>query len=218
MKKKTQEDNLKIQQLHRIYSTEIPECMIELEKSRTLNRLKDVGQNCGNDYLNPKLQEFLYNYSRYDHSVGVALIIWHFTRDTKMTIAGLLHDISMPTFSHVIDFFNNDAETQTSTEINTKRYIERSDTIQDILKRYRLETDDVADYSRYSIADNESPRLSADRLEYSLYMGTARGLINMETAEKIFNDLIIVKNEDNEDEMCFKTIDLAKKFTRSGTK
>lgn len=186
MKKKTQEDNLKIQQLHRIYSTEIPECMIELEKSRTLNRLKDVGQNCGNDYLNPKLQEFLYNYSRYDHSVGVALIIWHFTRDTKMTIAGLLHDISMPTFSHVIDFFNNDAETQTSTEINTKRYIERSDTIQDILKRYGLETDDVADYSRYSIADNESPRLSADRLEYSLYMGTARGLINMETAENIF--------------------------------
>lgn len=115
-------------------------------------------------------------------------------------------------------FFNNDAETQTSTEINTKRYIERSDTIQDILKRYGLETDDVADYSRYSIADNESPRLSADRLEYSLYMGTARGLINIETAENIFNDLIIVKNEDNEDEMCFKTIDLAKKFTRSGTK
>ena len=214
MKKKTQEDNLNIQKLHRIYSIEIPKCIIELEKSSTLNRLKGVGQNCGNDYLNPKLQEFSYNYSRYDHSVGVALILWHFTRDTKMTIAGLLHDISMPTFSHVIDFFNNDAETQTSTEINTKRYIERSGTIQYVLKKYGLETDDVADYSKYSIADNKSPRLSADRLEYSLYMGTSRGIIDMQTAKKIFNDLIIVKNEDNEDEMCFRSLELAKIFTQ----
>lgn len=215
MKKKSQEDDWKIQQLHKIYSTETITCIIELEKSRTLSRLKNVGQNCGNDYLNPKLQEFSYNYSRYDHSVGVALIIWHFTKDIKMTISGLVHDIAMPTFSHVIDFLNNDSETQTSTEINTRTYIERSSTIQSILKKYGIETDDVADFSRYPIADNESPKLSADRLEYSLYMGTARGLINMKTAESIFNDLIIVKNEEDEDEMCFKTIDLARKFTRS---
>ena len=88
----------------------------------------------------------------------------------------------------------------------------------ELLERDKIKVDEVDDYHIYPIADNDTPKLSADRLEYSLYMGTARGLINMETAENIFNDLIIVKNEDNEDEMCFKTIDLAKKFTRSGTK
>lgn len=213
MKKKTREDNIRIKQLHNIYSVEIPECITYLSKSSTLNRLKEVGQNCGNDYLNPKLQEFSYNYSRYDHSVGVALIIWHFTKNTKMTIAGLLHDISMPTFSHVIDFFNNDAETQTSTETGTKEYIEKSHSIQNVLKKYGLKTADVADYSIYPIADNKAPKLSADRLEYSLYMGTSRGIIDMQTAEKIFNDLVIVKNEDNEDEMGFRSLELAQIFT-----
>ena len=192
---------------------ELEDVLIELINCDAVQRLKHIHQ-VGATYL---IKEEL-NVNRLEHSIGVMLLIRLLGGSLKEQIAGLLHDISHTAFSHVIDFFNNDAETQTSTEINTKRYIERSDTIQDILKRYGLETDDVADYSRYSIADNESPRLSADRLEYSLYMGTARGLINMETAENIFNDLIIVKNEDNEDEMCFKTIDLAKKFTRSGTK
>ncbi|MFR5131592.1 MAG: hypothetical protein ACLTDP_02610 [Terrisporobacter sp.] len=47
--------------------------------------------------------------------MGVALIIWHFTKDIKQSIAGLLHDISSPAFAHVIDFLNGDHENQEST-------------------------------------------------------------------------------------------------------
>ena len=55
------------------------------------------------------------SYSRYDHSIGVALIIWHFTHDRKQAIAGLLHDVASPVFAHVVDFMHGDYLTQEST-------------------------------------------------------------------------------------------------------
>ena len=43
-------------------------------------------------------------YSILEHSVGVALITWHFTRDKKQTLAALFHDISSPAFKHWPNF------------------------------------------------------------------------------------------------------------------
>lgn len=214
MKKLQKKDLIRIKQLHDIYSTDTPQFIEELEKCPELQRLKEVGQNCGNDYLNKKIQAFSFNYSRYDHSVGVALIIWKFTQNVKMSLAGLFHDIATPTFAHVIDFLNNDAEKQTSTENGTEAIIKNSKEIQALLEKYNLNTDDVSNYALYPIADNKLPKLSADRLEYSMYMGVSRGIITMQEASQIFNDIIIKKNEFGEDEMCFKTVDLAKKFTK----
>lgn len=107
MKPLREEELLKIEQLHSIYSKEIPNFINELENCIELQRLKGVGQNCGDDYLNKKMQTFEFNYSRYHHSVGVALIIWHFTKNIEISLSGLFHDISTPTFAHVVDFLNN---------------------------------------------------------------------------------------------------------------
>jgi len=214
MKPLREEELLKIEQLHSIYSNEIPNFINELENCIELQRLKGVGQNCGDDYLNKKMRTFEFNYSRYHHSVGVALIIWHFTKNIEMSLSGLFHDISTPTFAHVVDFLNNDAENQTSTENGTETIIAESTEIQKLLKKYNLKNSDVSNYSLYPIADNKSPKLSADRLEYSLYMGVSRNIISIGEASEIFKDIIIAKNKDNEDEMCFKTKDIAVKFAK----
>ena len=64
-----------------------------------LQRLKGIGLLCGTDWT-PLYRNRFY-YSRLDHSVGVALIIYHFTQSKVQSISGLLHDVSTPVFSHV---------------------------------------------------------------------------------------------------------------------
>ena len=52
-----------------------------------------------------------------------------------MSLSGLFHDIATPTFAHVIDFLNDDAEKQTSTEEGTETIINNSEQIQNVLKK-----------------------------------------------------------------------------------
>ena len=88
-----------------------------------LQRLKYIGQNCGLDYTSFFKDNFSYNYSRYHHSVGVAKLLWRYTKNYAITLSGLFHDISTPSFSHVVDFYNGDFVQQTSTEKNNKDII-----------------------------------------------------------------------------------------------
>ena len=139
-----------------IYSEDFPEFLNELIETKEFQRLKNVGMNCGCEYTSFPIFKRGKEYTRYDHSIGVSLIIWHFTKDIKQSIAGLLHDISSPVFAHVIDFLNGDHETQESTEEKTEEIIENSVEIQNILKKYNLTTKDVYDYHMYPVADNYS--------------------------------------------------------------
>ena len=51
-----------------------------------------------------------------------------------------------------------------------------------LLKRDNIKIDEVADYHIYPIADNDTPMLSADRLEYTLSngLGQIKKLWNLE--------------------------------------
>ncbi len=57
---------------------------------------------------------------------------------------------------------------QESTEDLTTLIISNSNEIMKLLRRDNINIDDVCDYHIYPIADNDTPRLSSDRLEYSL--------------------------------------------------
>ena len=98
--------------IHHIYSADIPEFIQEITQTPAMIRLDDIGMNCGCEYTSFPLFAGLEKYSRYYHSIGVALIVWHFTHDIKQSTAGLLHDISSPAFAHVIDFMHGDYLTQ----------------------------------------------------------------------------------------------------------
>ncbi len=157
-----------------------------------LQRLAGIGLLCGTDWT--KLYRNRFYYSRLDHSKGVALIVWHFTHDKAQTIAGLLHDISTPVFSHVSDFRKGDALTQTATEDG-------------------LTAAQVEDYHIYPIADNEIPQLSADRLEYMFPSGMALdGSWTMEEIRHCYNDITVLKNEDGQDELGFQTSEIAELY------
>ena len=196
-----------------MYTTTPPNLLSKLARTPEMTRLKDIGMHCGCDYANfPVYDHVRCHYTRHMHSVEVANIVWNFTQDITQAVAGLLHDIATPAFAHTIDFLNGDYLTQESTEDKTANFIEGSTEIVTLLKQYGIKVADVCNYSKYPIADNNTPMLSADRLEYTL--GNGYIVYNMDLAEiqAIYDDLTIVKNENNIDELCFKSIQAAREF------
>ena len=81
------------------------------------------------------------------------------------------------------------------------------------LKRDNIRIDEISDYHVYPIADNDSPRLSADRFEYTLSGGLYQEIVfKLEDIRKYYNNITILKNEDGIDEIGFKAKDLCEEF------
>lgn len=89
-----------------LYHPEIPEFLCRLAETPPMARLRQVGMNCGCEYTSFPHFAGWAPYSRFDHSVGVGLIVWHFTGDLRQSAAGLLHDAATPAFAHVVDFLH----------------------------------------------------------------------------------------------------------------
>ncbi len=185
------------------YHRDTPELLRKLCETPQMQRLRQVGMNCGCEYTAFRRFRGLKHYSRYDHSLGTARIVWHFTADPIQSTAALLHDIATPTFAHSVDFLRGDAMKQEATEEATERVIRASAEIGRILKDYEIPIEEVLDYHRYPIADNDAPRLSADRLEYTL--GNLENYrLRPLTALKLYYDaLCVAPNEDGQEELAF---------------
>lgn len=203
--------NDEVREYFSILSPEFPEWLLEYINTPEMERISKISMSCGTDYS--KCFNIRYWYSNLDHSVGVALVIWHFTHDKKQTLAGLFHDIATPVFKHCIDFMNGDSETQESTEELTSDMIKNSPQIMALLKRDGIKLEEVDDYKIYPIADNDTPRLSADRFEYTFASGlTFFRVWELDKIRKIYNNIIIVKNEDGTDELAFKDKEVAEEY------
>lgn len=201
-------------ELWKLYHNEIPQFLSQAAQTPGMQRLKQVGMNCGCEYTNfPRFSRCM-PYSRFDHSIGVAMIVWHFTEDPAQTLAGLFHDISTPAFAHVVDFLHGDYLKQESTEDGTERMIRQSPQIQSLLSQLHLTTADVCDYHIYPIADNDSPKLSADRLEYTLGNLVQFGFGEEETVRRLYGDLFVGTNEQKEAELQFRSPEKAEAFAR----
>ena len=197
-----------------IYAKEIPVLLKQLANTAEMQRLSNIGMHCGCEYADLLLYRGArIPYTRLIHSIGVSNIVWNFTHDIRQAIAGLLHDIATPVFAHTIDFMQGDHLTQESTEDKTLFMIENSKEITALLKENHIRMEEVSDYHLYPIADNDTPMLSADRLEYT--MGNGFCVYNMELEElsDIYKDLIVTQNEHGNEELCFRSIENAKKFT-----
>ena len=203
----------KLARYQKILCPEFPPFLKKYLSLKILERLKGIGLLCGTDWT-PLFHNRFY-YSRYDHSLNCALIVWNWTRDKKMTLAALLHDVSTPAFSHVIDFKNGDALTQESTEDKNAAMIRSDAELAAALAQDGLTAADVDDYHKYSICDNEVPQLSADRLEYMFPSGAAlEGWFSLRAVKRFYADLFVAKDERGRDEFSFKTKKIALDYFR----
>lgn len=196
-----------------ILEPEFPGWFNDYINTQELLSQKYISVTCGTIYSSLFESDFFF--SSLDHSVAVALIIWHFTHDKKQTLSGLFHDIATPAFKHCVDFLNGDYMAQESTEDLTTEIIKRSSEIVKLLERDNIKVSEIEDYHIYPIADNDTPRLSADRLEYSLSNALfTYKLLDIESIKEIYNDIEIQKNSENEMELGFKTKKIARKFVK----
>ena len=201
-----------MQALWKIYHDEMPEFLNEFLQLDIMKRIQNVGMNCGCEYTQFPLFINLKEYSRYTHSVGCALIVWHFTEDMKQTLAALFHDVATPAFSHVIDFLHRDHMNQESTEEKTLEILKGSDELMNLLKKYEISVEEIADYHLYPIADNDTPMLSSDRLEYTLSNLYNYGFCSLDEISEFYQDLCVSVNEMGDPEICFKSADVAERF------
>lgn len=189
-----------------------PSWLREFCETPEMQRLKDVGMNCGCEYTSFPRFRNLAPYSRYRHSVGTARIVWNFTGSREQTLAALFHDISTPAFAHTIDFLHGDYLHQEYTEGRTEKMIRDSAEIMGLLEGYGVPVEAVSDYHRYPVADNDSPRLSADRLEYSLGNLQNYGLRDAETLQSYYDDIRVTIAPDGAPELAFSDAQTACRF------
>ena len=182
-------------------------------ESKALLRLKKVGYFCGMDYASKDIYDFPEYISRFDHSLDVALLTYRFTNNKKEAIAGLIHDISTPCFSHVIDYMNKDYSTQESTEEKTSDIVKSDKYLLNCLNEDKIDVDEVINFKKYSIVDNNRPKLCADRLDGVILTGMFwTKELNILDVKRILDSLDIYLNEDNEKEIGFNNLEIAKKI------
>jgi len=180
-------------------------------KTKTLNRLKYVTQFCGCDYT--KLYSPLFLYTRFDHSLVVAHMTWHFTHDKKETIAALLHDIGTPCFAHCIDYVFGDYMNQESSEKNIVDVIKEDLELQEFLKEDGITLEDLSTNANYPILENQSPKLCTDRLDgvlHTCYIWLHTH--SLEQIKEVYDHIVVLENEEGKPEIGFTNREIAEKF------
>ena len=145
----------------------------ELLNSKDFKRLKHISQS-GLKHFNISSGT---SYSRWEHSIGVMLLLRKLNASLNEQITGLLHDVSHTAFSHVIDFVFNTQGHENYAGEKLKEFLENSD-IGKILKAYNIDLDLIGDYevhNKFGLLERPIPELCADRIDnglrYMLYSG-----------------------------------------------
>ncbi|PGS56403.1 HD domain-containing protein [Bacillus sp. AFS041924] len=180
----------------------IDNVLVELINTKPIQRLKKIHQAGATYLVDPR-----FNGTRYDHSIGVMLLIKRLGGSIKEQIAGLLHDVSHTAFSHVIDFVFDINEENYHETIFEKVILDSE--IPSILEKYQIDINEIFDIDKWELLEKELPKLCADRIDYTLrdmytYFGITKNEMNA-----FLNSLIIVNGE-----ICVNSIEMAEWFTK----
>ncbi|MEM4267711.1 MAG: HD domain-containing protein [Candidatus Woesearchaeota archaeon] len=133
----------------------------ELIMSAPLQRLKGINQAGPSQYVAKGKTA-----TRYEHSIGVAMLLRKLGACIEEQIAGLLHDVAHTAYSHVADFvFEN--ETQEVHEAHLERIIFESE-IPYILRKHGFDAEKILEIERFTLLERPLPYLCADRVNYTL--------------------------------------------------
>ncbi|MGL4990961.1 MAG: HD domain-containing protein [Sarcina sp.] len=168
---------------------EIEEILEKLIETKQVQRLKWIYQGGPSRFVNEK-----WNTTRYEHSIGVMFLVKKLGGSLEEQIAALLHDISHTAFSHVIDFVL-DYENEDYHEKIYERIIENSD-IPKILSEYGLDYKDILfNEKQWTILEQSTPKICADRVDYTLRDLINHEVISIEEAKKFVSSIKIINGE-----------------------
>jgi hypothetical protein len=159
--------------------------LLALIDSPTFQRLRGVRQ------AGPSAIAFAFKeVTRFEHSLGVYLLLGRLGADRKEQVAGLLHDISHTAFSHAVDFVVTSDE-QDHHESLKPKMLDRPD-IASAVARLGFHPRDFYDDTIYPLLERPIPWLCADRLDYFLRDGLACRVVTPREVHRILGHLSVV--------------------------
>jgi len=128
--------------------------------------------------------------TRYEHSLGVHVLLRRLGAGRREQVAGLLHDISHTAFSHAVDFVIS-SEEQDHHERLKPILLNRPD-IKAALNKLGFDPDEFYDDSIYPLLERPLPWLCADRLDYFMRDGLTCRDVDSRDVERILGSLAVV--------------------------
>ncbi len=159
--------------------------LLDLITSEGLRRLRGVLQHGVTALIG-----ITHPVTRFDHSLGVMILVDRLGGDLQEQIAALLHDVSHTAFSHVIDYVFNDHDVQSYHDEHQEAYLSTTD-IPGILTRHGYDWRYFLDESRFPILEQPAPRLCADRLDYFLRDSLDLGLATAQEIDFALDHLLL---------------------------
>jgi HD superfamily phosphohydrolase len=162
--------------------------IIDLINTKSMQRLKGINQYGSWVITNPE-----FDTTRFEHSVGVYILLKRFNASLEEQIAGLLHDVSHTAFSHVLDYMYNRSEEQDTADRLYKRFVMNSE-IPAVLEKHGVDVNRIID-GNFKIMKTGIPDICADNLDYFLRDGLIFNRVDKNKINRILNSLIAYENE-----------------------
>lgn len=128
--------------------------------------------------------------TRFEHSLGVYLLLGRLGAGARERVAGLLHDISHTAFSHAVDFLVP-SEEQDHHETLKPEFLHRPD-LAAAIRALGYEPEEFVDDSIYPLLERPLPWLCADRIDYFCRDSLACGVTTPEPVRRFLDDLVVV--------------------------
>lgn len=163
--------------------------ILELIKSKSVKRLKNISQ-----FGIPDKYYFKKNFKRYDHCVGAMNLLHILGAPIEEQVAGLLHDVSQFSFSHISDWVFGEGHKGNESYHDThhNNFILKTE-IPKILKKYRYSVKRILNEDNFPLLENHSPDICADRIDYALRELAYSGKKNI--VSNIINNLTNLDNK-----------------------
>jgi HD superfamily phosphohydrolase len=155
--------------------------------SDIMQRLKGIDQSGPPRYFGPKLPAF----SRYDHSIGVLVLLQRAKAPFEELVAGILHDSSYTAFSHVCDFLFAGGSIMKYTEVGYQdfshvKFLEKH--AKTLARSVGLSVSDLSTDNKPRL-EQKLPDMCADRIQYNIHTGVILGRISQNEAAAIVQNL-----------------------------
>ncbi|WP_369712244.1 HD domain-containing protein [Leptotrichia sp. HSP-342] len=179
----------------------VDDVIYEIINTKIFKRLKNIYQSGGGYLVNE-----LWNVNRHEHSIGTMILSLKFNGNIEEQIKALLHDISHTAFSHVIDYILKN-ENEDYHEKIQEDFLNDEELLS-ILRKYNLNIKRIMS-KNYSFLDNELPKLSFDRIDYTLRDLFRQKRISHKDVREIVNNLAVYQNK-----LCFNSLEIGKWFQK----
>jgi hypothetical protein len=159
--------------------------LLDVMQTRALQRLHGVLQHGISGLLGVTRAT-----TRFEHSVGVMILVQRLGGSLTEQVAALLHDVSHAAFSHVVDYVFDGHDSQSYHEDMWEPYVAASD-LPPVLAGHGYDWRQLLDEAAFPLLEQPAPALCADRLDYFLRDSLDLGLATPDQIDSTLAGLVV---------------------------